>query len=208
MPRQKTRKKTGKGSGGQIGWGGMGVKPWGRANLVLGAIAALALVAGGLYFWQGNQADSEFRALAAQGQAALAQVRTTPAKGGGHLSLGQSHDYNERFPTSGIHDSVPAGSGFYRRFLPPTTLVHSLEHGQVVIYYENPGDEAIQLLKDWTSLHDGPWDGAIAAPAAGLGEAVVLTAWRKIFRLKDFDPAAAAAFIDLYRGRGPENPVR
>ena len=42
----------------------MGVKPWGRANLVLGAIAAVALVAGGLYLWRGNQANSEFRTLA------------------------------------------------------------------------------------------------------------------------------------------------
>ncbi len=208
MPRRKTRKKSGKGPHDQIGWGGMGVKPWGRANLVLAAIVAVALAAGGLYFWRGDQANSEFRALAMQGQAALAQVRTTPAQDGGHLALGQSHDYNQRFPTSGIHNSVPVGPGFYRKFQPPTTLVHSLEHGHVVIYYESPGAEAIQLMKDWTSLHDGPWDGVIAVPATGLGQAVVLTAWRKIFRLKDFDPAAAAAFIDLYRGRGPENPVR
>jgi hypothetical protein len=208
MPKRKPRKNTGKGPGGQIGWGGMGVKPWGRANLVLGAIAAVALVAGGLYLWRGNQANSEFRTLAMQGQAALSQVRTTPAQGGGHLALGQSHDYNERFPTSGIHDSVPAGPGFYRRFLPPTTLVHSIEHGHVVIYYESPGAEAIQLMKDWTSLHDGSWDGVTAVPATGLGQAVVLTAWRKIFRLDEFDPAAAAAFIDRYRGRGPENQVR
>ena len=208
MPRRKTRKKPGKGPGGQIGRGGVGVKPWGRANFVLGAIAALALAAGGLYFWRGDQENSEFRALATQGEAALSRVRTTPAQGGGHLALGQSHEYNQRFPTSGIHNSVPAGSGFYRTFQPPTTLVHSIEHGQVVIYYESPGAEAIQLLKDWTSLHDGRWDGVIAVPATGLGQAVVLTAWRKILRLKDFDAAAAAAFIDQYRGRGPENPVR
>ena len=81
MPRRKTRKKTGKGPNGQIGWGGMGARPWGRANLVLGMIAALALVAGGLYWWRGDQANSEFGALAMQGRAALSQVRTPPARG-------------------------------------------------------------------------------------------------------------------------------
>ncbi len=188
MPRQKARKKTRKGPGGRIGWGGMGPRPWGRANFVLGAAAAVTLVAGGLYLWPGDQANDGF--------------------GGGHLAPGQSHAYNERFPTSGIHDPVPVGPGFYRNFMAPTKLVHSLEHGHVVIYYESPGAEATQLLMDWTGLHDGYWDGVVAVPAAGLGKAVVLTAWGKIIRLDEFDPAAAAAFIDQYRGRGPENPVR
>ncbi len=186
----------------------MGPKPWGRPNAVLGAIAAVALAAGGLYFWLGDQANSEFRALAMQGQAALSRVRTPASQGGGHLGAVQSHGYNERFPTSGIHDLVPVGPGFYRNVLPPTKLVHSLEHGHIVIYYESPGAEVIQLLKDATSLHDGRWDGVIAVPATGLGKSVVLTAWGKIFRLNGFDPAAAAAFIDRYRGRGPESPAR
>jgi hypothetical protein len=37
---------------------------------------------------------------------------------------------------------------------------------------------------------------------------VVLTAWRKILKLDTFEPASAAAFVDAYRGRGPENKVR
>jgi hypothetical protein len=48
----------------------------------------------------------------------------------------------------------------------------------------------------------------IATRSSGLGKAVVLTAWRRILRLDEFDPPAAAAFIDQFRGRGPENPVR
>ncbi len=208
MAKSRTRKLTKKGSNRQINWGGMAGKASGRTKFVLGTIAVLALVMGGLYLWRSNQANSEFGALAIQGQAALSQVRTPPAHGGGHLALDQSHIYDERFPTSGIHDRVSVNPGFYQDFLPPTKLVHSIEHGHVVIYYESPGADAIQLLKDWTSFYDGPWDGVIAAPTTGLGKAVVLTAWSKIFRLNEFDQAAAAAFIDQYRGRGPENPVR
>ena len=52
------------------------------------------------------------------------------------------------------------------------------------------------------------WDGLIASPSPGLGSAVLLNAWTKSLKLEPFDPIAAAAFIDTYRGRGPENPVR
>lgn len=42
-----------------------------------------------------------------------------------------------------------------------------------------------------------------------VGSAVILlTAWTKMLRLAKFDAASAAAFIDRFRGRGPEHPVR
>lgn len=208
MPKSKTRKSSRKGSRGQIPWGGRATKASGRLNIVLGAIAIAAVVAGGLYVWRSYQTGGAFAALAAQGQAALARVETTPDRGGGHLVPGQGHAYNERFPTSGIHAEVPVAPGFYRSAQRPTMLVHSVEHGHIVIYYESPGAEATELLGDWTSLYSGYWDGVIATPSSGLGKAVVLTAWRKILRLEEFNPAAAAAFIDQFRGRGPENPVR
>ncbi len=63
-------------------------------------------------------------------------------------------------------------------------------------------------MKDWAALYGGNWDGVVAAPSSGLGKAVALTAWRKILKLDEFDPAAVAAFIDEFRGRGPEKRVR
>jgi hypothetical protein len=83
-----------------------------------------------------------------------------------------------------------------------------LEHGGIVIYYVQPAPETVDRLKDWTSLYQGVWDGVLAVPRPGLGQAVMQTAWRKRLRLKSFDAQSAAAFIDAYRGRGPENPVR
>ncbi len=208
MPKSRTRKRSKKGPSRRVDWGGPATKASGRINLILGAIAVAALVAGGLYLWRGYQTRGEFEALAAQGQAALARVETPAGRGGGHLAPGQGHFYDGRFPTSGIHHRVPVDPGFYRDSQPATKLVHSVEHGHIVIYYDSPGAEAMRLLKDWTSLYGGQWDGVIATPASGLGKAVVLTAWRKILRLDQLEPAAAAAFIDRFRGRGPENPVR
>jgi hypothetical protein len=48
----------------------------------------------------------------------------------------------------------------------------------------------------------------IDVPRPGLDDAIVLTAWRRRLRLSQFDRSAAAAFIDAFRGRGPERQVR
>lgn len=45
-------------------------------------------------------------------------------------------------------------------------------------------------------------------PRPGLGETIILAAWRRTLTLDPFDGDAAAAFIDAYRGRGPEHLVR
>jgi hypothetical protein len=208
MPKSRVRKKSTKGKPKSLNWGASSAKGSGAINLVLAVVALAAVVAGGLYFWQLQQAGSGFEALIAKGQPALARVETTPNQSGGHLGPGQGHSYGVAFPTSGIHDRVPISPGFYTEPQRATQLVHAVEHGQIVIYYENPGAEARDTIEAWTALFGGNWDGVVAVPSSGLGKAVVLTAWRKILKLDSFEPASAAAFIDAYRGRGPEKRVR
>ncbi len=208
MPKSRTRKKSTKVKPKSIDWGAGSAKGTGRINLVLAAVALAAVGAGGLYLWQLQQAGSTFEALLAEGQPALARVVTPPDRGGGHLGPGQGHSYDTAFPTSGIHDRVPIDPGFYTVPQRATQLVHAVEHGHIVIYYDDPGAEARATIEAWTALFGGHWDGVVAAPSSGLGKAVVLTAWRKILKLDSFEPAAAAAFIDAYRGRGPEKRVR
>lgn len=208
MTKSRAKRKHRKTAGSQIAWGGMAARPSRRTNITLGLVVVAMLAAGAFYFWRGNQANSEFEALAAQGQSALSRVVTPKSYGGGHLTSGQEFTYPDRFPTSGIHDPTVVNPGFYDDIMAPTLLVHSVEHGHIVIYYDDPGTEAVRLLREWTSLYSGHWDGVVAVPAPGLGKRVVLTAWLKKLKLDQFDPAGSAAFIDKYRGRGPENPVR
>ena len=208
MPKSRTRKKAKSKEAAKIDWGGPAAKSSGRLNMVLALIAVIAVAGGGFYWWQSSQTRNTFMTHALDGQAALGRVQTMPNRGGGHLSPGQGHSYGVPFPTSGIHARTPTEPGFYDKAQPPTGLVHALEHGHIVIYYDRPGADAISMLEDWTSLYTGHWDGVIATPSPGLGKAVVLTAWRKKLELERFAPAASAAFIDTFRGRGPENPVR
>ncbi|MFQ5773891.1 MAG: DUF3105 domain-containing protein [Kiloniellaceae bacterium] len=208
MPKARSRKRAARAQGAKIDWGGPAGKGTGRLNVALAAIAVLAVVAAGVFWWRNTQTENEFFALAAKGRSALARVETLPNDGQSHLQPGERHKYAAEFPTSGPHDPVPTDPGFYDQPQRATRIVHALEHGHIVIYYDDPGADVLDRLKDWAALYDGHWDGVIATPFSGLGRDVVLTAWRKVLELDGFDPAAAAAFIDEYRGRGPENPVR
>jgi hypothetical protein len=208
MPKSRSRKRAKSAPTTKIQWGGRADKRTGRLNVVLAAAAAAVVAVAAVFWWQLHKTERAFAALIERGQPALERVEALPDNGGGHLQPGQGQKYGTAFPTSGVHDPVPAKAGFYDEPQPPTKIVHALEHGIVVVYYDKPGAEALDLLKDWTGLYGGEWDGVAAVPSRGLGQAVVLTAWAKMLRLDRFEPAAAAAFIDAYRGRGPEHPVR
>lgn len=125
-----------------------------------------------------------------------------------HLPPDASYDYRTPFPTSGPHSPRWTEAGFYSEPQRPTELVHALEHGNVVIYYDRPGTAALAQLKRWAEEYQGQWDGVVVVPSSGLGKKVVLTAWEKGLLLERFDAAAAAAFLDDFRGRGPEGFVR
>lgn len=208
MARKKVRKKVRK-KREVAGIAGDGSKPGGVPAKRIFQIA-LAVIAGvgGWVVWQSMQSEEAFQQLTEAGQSALSRVKTQADFGGGHLSPGQMVKYRDQFPTSGAHAVGAIEPGFYDMPQVPTRLVHSLEHGHVVIYYDAPGAEVLETLKSWASLYVGRWSGVVVARSPGLGDEAVLTAWRKILRLKTFEKAAAAAFIDTFRGRGPENRVR
>ena len=174
--------------------------PVGLAALMVGLIAVLA--------YRNRPEQIAFEPDTTAGQAALTAVETSPDKGRKHVEPGEPVDYGKDFPTSGPHDPNPVVPGVYSQAQRPEQLVHSLEHGNIVVYYDKPGAKATKALKSWADQFPGAWDGVVVTPKAGLGESVVLTAWTKQLNLTKFDSEAAASFIDEYRGRGPENPVR
>ncbi len=171
-------------------------------------LAVLAL-AGAIYgIISGQQDASAFEALARDGREALSRVKSFPNEGRTHMPAGSRLTYGTNPPTSGAHFIHWVDPGFYPTAKGRSNLVHSLEHGMIVIFYDKPGEGVIGKLRTWTDLFNGPWSGIVAVQKAGLGKKLILTAWRKMLKLDSFDPETAAAFIDAYRGRGPENPVR
>lgn len=181
------------------------IKRW--EGIVLAVIGGVVLF--GIWLWWSSRDDADaFNLLVEAGRGSLSGIQTLPDAGSNHLASGQQFRYPSQFPTSGPHDPNMLNPGFYSDPQRSERLVHSLEHGIVVIYYDDPGGDAMDTLRDWTGQFRGPWSGVIAVKRPGLGQEVVLTAWQRVFRQDTFEPAAAAAFVDLFRGRGPENAVR
>ena len=183
---------------------------------VLALVVYLAFFAGGS---GGSGADGSGPAaledLPQNGDPALLEgVEQFPSEGNAHVSSGTQVQYNTSPPTSGPHYDSPASAGFYEAGNAPAAgnLVHSLEHGAVVIYYDPSALSADQEqhLRSLTQQYTGTWASVIAVPtsAANVESPVVLTAWRHRLRLDGYDAATVEAFIAEYLGRGPENPIR
>lgn len=146
-------------------------------------------------------------------EAALTDVQAFESEGTEHVQHGTDVDYGTSPPTSGAHYPEGASAGFYEETPPLGNLVHSLEHGFVVVYYDPAAltPEARASLQQFAAAHDeDPWAGVVVAPhpEEDPDAPFVATAWRHMLRLDGYDADAVKAFMAEYLGRGPENPVR
>ena len=161
-----------------------------------------------VYYWHRFQAGRDFEFRAAQGKPLLGQIERMEDHGRSVLATDTAYQYGDPFPTSGPHDRDWVGAGFYDAPWAPTLLVSALERGAVVIYYGTPQPRVLRTLREWASLFRGSRDGIVVVTHPRLGQEIVLTAWDTRLKLAEFDPNAAAAFIDTFRGRGPEKSSR
>lgn len=142
--------------------------------------------------------------------AVLEDVETFESQGRTHVS--GEVDYDRYPPTSGPHHGSWVQPGFYESPRQYEELVHNLEHGHVVIYYDPDGvtDEAERSLKQFVAEHDDRFAAVVVVPnPEDDPEATyVLTAWTKKLEMDDYDPEVVRAFLAEYIGRGPEQPVR
>ncbi|WP_049979783.1 DUF3105 domain-containing protein [Halolamina rubra] len=140
----------------------------------------------------------------------ISQVETFESNGAEHRS--GEVDYERDPPLSGPHWDGTVAAGFYTETPQLEELVHTLEHGAVVIYYDPAtlSDEEEASLRAWSSNYQGTWQSVVVAPNPNddpRGD-YVLTAWTHRLVLEDYDAEAVHAFASEYLGRGPENPVR
>lgn len=123
--------------------------------------------------------------------------------------------YSTDPPTSGVHYPGTLDAGFYDEddvatmpAFPVGYLVHNLEHGYVIFWYDCEGLEPAACAELKTSIQAtlGQFDEVkvIAFPWPSISEPVVLTSWGRLLRLDSYDAAAAAAFVRANRNRAPE----
>lgn len=137
-------------------------------------------------------------------------VDEMPDEGRDHVADGTEIEYESEPPTSGPHYASPAPVELYRQVVPDEYLVHNLEHGHIVVFYSPSqlSDESASKISELTGEYDGTWDAVVAAPRPEMENELTLTAWTYKLELDEYDEEMIDAFVDAYRGKGPENPVR
>ncbi len=173
------------------------------------AVAGVPSVLGG----PGDSGDIETQPLPERGDDALLQnVESFPSEGRQHVSRDTQIEYQTTPPTSGPHYDGVVSAGFYEETPPMGDLVHSLEHGAVVIYYDPQAltPEARESLQAYASVHTDPFASVIVAPHPETDpeSSFVLTAWRHKLTMDEYDAEVVRAFLAEYLGRGPERAVR
>ena len=187
-------------------------------GVVLVGIIGIAAVVGFLVVDGGGgdettPAGIEAERLPASGDPALlANVTDYPGQSREHVGRSTPINYSTYPPTGGPHYGRTAPAGVYNRSPSAGDIVHTLEHGAVVIYYDEAGltPEIRRSLEEWAAAYTGTWMSILAVPHTRESpeSPFVLTAWGHMLRMDEYDPEVVQAFAAEYLGRGPENPVR
>lgn len=115
-------------------------------------------------------------------------------------------DYGTEPPTSGDHYPIPLADGAFLDTPSAGAYVHSLEHGRVTIQYDPELSEEDQLALK--GVFDADRAGVDLFPNPDMPDAVATAAWTQLMTCKTFEGGATLdairAFLDAYRGRGPE----
>jgi len=142
--------------------------------------------------------------------------------------------YNSNPPTSGSHDEIWTKSGVYKDAQGDGHLVHSLEHGYIIISHNcgveasssakasedkqnsKAGTESAEMEKECMDfvnkleelVKKDSWK-MIVIPRPSLDTDFALTAWGKIdkFDIKDASLDRVNAFIEAFRNHGPEQTM-
>lgn len=133
-------------------------------------------------------------------------IETFPDEGRTHVAVGTVIQYGTDPPTSGPHYPDPEPGGFYTTPIDPGFLVHSMEHGGVIIYYNAsmllPDD--LTFLQNLANQHLGIFSQVVVVPRDDATYAIILTAWTHWLRLTTMDQDRINNFLTLFLGQGPE----
>jgi hypothetical protein len=204
-----------------VGYGAAGA-------LAVAAIALVVLLAagggngaegqgGGDVFPEGGEVSeqTEFD-LEAAADAAGCELRDT--RGSGVLdhttSLDQKVDYQDNPPTNGRHYQEPAEDGLYHEAPPDEMLVHTLEHGRVIVWAKpSLPREARETIR---ALFDEDDYQMVVVPRRNMEPVLAATAWNRdpdpggtgrtlaCDRWSDGVVDAIRTFRDEHRSNGPE----
>ena len=163
------------------------------AVLVLGIVITLVLQ---------NRDSGEALPDIGDREAGCGEIEQHDIEGQEHVDV--TPQYGTNPPTSGNHLQTPASPGFFEEAVDPGALVHNMEHGQIIFWYdpEAPPD-VIDALE---AVVDQEFDASIAVPWEEIESPYnfAMTAWGASQHCRDVSQGVVNAFREEYQGRGPE----
>ena len=133
------------------------------------------------------------------------EIETFEEQEAAHISTGEAHEpYNSSPPTSGPHYEIPADLGYFTEQIQPEQLVHNLEHGAIVIWYQPDAPaETTQALEDIVQQEP---QATIATPYTDIETpyTIVISAWGALQRCEKVSQKVVDDFRREYQGKGPE----
>ena len=143
-------------------------------------------------------------------------IQEWPDEGATHIPCTSTVDYLTEPPSSGNHYSCWAAYQTYSAPIPWGNLVHSLEHGAIVIVYNCPDGCAADVANIQAFIDGLPLDSDCAPslgknrvilmpdPDPNLGVRFAASSWDWTLRADCFDPAAFRQFFDQHYDHGRE----
>lgn len=185
-------------------------------------IGIAVVIIAAVTFFIFNERQSETQAAAAPegvpaGEAGCDPVEEHEEEGNKHVAGGTEVQYEASPPTSGDHwpPELVTDAGFYPDAVPEESLVHNLEHGQVVIWYDPAATSDVKdNLEKFTDTQNDPdalpagatTPPIITVPYNGIpeGKTYVMTAWTRSQACSSYSLEAINAFRERFQGRSPE----
>lgn len=117
--------------------------------------------------------------------------------------------YNSNPPTSGPHDGEWIRAGIFDTPQGDGHLVHSLEHGYIILSYNCSKTNDCEGLKRNLAevVKEKRPKKLIVVPRPTLDTTIALTAWTQIDKFNQFDKNRISRFVDAFRDRGPEKTI-
>ena len=164
----------------------------------------------------GSVPERKIDELAPAAKAAGCTLQSFKGKSREHTdNVDEKIKYDSNPPTEGKHFATPAEDGAYDKAPDPKELVHTMEHGRVVIWFKTslPEDQRADLK---ALFDEDSYQMVLTPDPTKMTYAVAATAWSRepvpngtgrllsCPKMDDKAMDAIQAFRDEYRGNGPE----
>ena len=140
-----------------------------------------------------------------------------PTLGNAHIAQGATSPiaYNSTPPTSGPHYPGLAGWSVYTEPIRYEQLIHNMEDGGVIVYYQCPDgcpelvDQLASVVRPYLDAgrhvvlapNDPAWGVDTGQPFhEDMGAHIALAAWQRLDKFEEFDAERIRTFIERYEG--------